>query len=226
MRTRLIFGVALVLLAVSLAFPGSVAAQEGDNETTAATTTVPAESGSTISANPATPDTSAEHTIILSAEGNEQLGLTGVTVDYRETDVDISNLDNSSIEQIGIDSGGDFAGPRYNQRISDDIVNVTTTEKTLTVNLEGNYAISQRDEVVLVIDPIENPSEGEYDVDLDVNPNAEGGQSTATLTIGNPTTTREETPTQYAAGTGPGFGPVVAVAAILALALVAARRAD
>ncbi|MFC7166363.1 PGF-CTERM sorting domain-containing protein [Halospeciosus flavus] len=165
-----------------------------------------AASAGSITAQPAEPGATSTHTVTEMA-GSTIGGSfwTGYQVDYQGTGADVSNVNQSDVVKIGIDRNDDEAGSTIDVNVEDDLQDVKSSNngKTLTFSLGGSYALNQSDEVVVVYEDVQNPSEaGEYNVTLDINHQSSGSQVTATLAIGQAsdtttttTTTSEDTTT-------------------------------
>ena len=219
----------LALIVVTSAFVGgAVAASDGSVE-----------------AVPSTPDETAQHVVTVTVGDDSAGSLTGFEVDYSGSGIDLSNVSQSDIVKIGIDRENDADGRETDQNVNDDLDSVSASNEgeTLTIDTGGSYSIASGDEIVVVVDGVTNPPAGEYDVSIDVNPQSSGGETTATLTIGesaatDATTTDGDADAGDDAGAGdgddtggetatstPGFGATVALLAVVAAALLVARRA-
>jgi PGF-CTERM protein len=202
-------------------------------------------SWASVNADPAEPSTNATHTTIATVD-NETAGdsWNGLVVDYSGTGTNVSGVGQNDVVKIGIDRGGDASNDTVDVNVSDDLSSVDASNdgETLTVGLGGNYDLQYGDEVVVVYEDVQNPSEGIYQVPLDVNHQSSGGTGTAPLVLltddqttetatpntetvtetskspDSPTTTAESTPS-----TSPGFGTIAAIVALAAAALLARR---
>lgn len=198
-------------------------------------------SWASVDAEPAEPNANATHTVIATVD-NETAGdsWNGLAVDYSGTGTNVDEVGQGDVVKIGIDRGGDAGNDTIDVNVSDDLSSVDASNdgQTLTVGLGGNYDLQYGDEVVVVYEDVQNPSEGIYQVPLDVNHQSSGGTGTApfvlltddetteTATPNTETSTPTDVPTTTAESTpstSPGFGTVAAVVALAAAALLARR---
>ncbi|MFB6169992.1 MAG: hypothetical protein ABEJ06_02490 [Haloarculaceae archaeon] len=150
----------------------------------------------TISADPATPDSTSTHTA-TEVLGNQTTGSwNGFKVGY--TDADVSGVQQADIEKIGIDRGNDDGGTTIDVNVSDDVSSVSASNngETMKVTLGGSYALDAGDQLVVVYGDVQNPGQtGEYDVSVDANPQSSGGEAMASLSISDSTQTTTQTTT-------------------------------
>ncbi|MCD2198301.1 PGF-CTERM sorting domain-containing protein [Halobacterium sp. KA-4] len=202
-------------------------------------------SWASVNADPAEPSMNATHTTIATVDNETARdSWNGLVVNYSGTGTNVSGVGQGDVVKIGIDRGGDAGNDTVDVNVSDDLSSVDASNdgETLTVGLGGNYDLQYGDEVVVVYENVQNPSEGIYQVPLDVNHQSSGGTGTASLVLltndqttetatpntetvtetsespTSPTTTAESTPS-----TSPGFGTIAAVVALAAAALLARR---
>ena len=216
--------------AAAPADPGLVL-QENETENTPVTT--PSTNGSQgptafVAATPDDPGATASHEFAAPVV-NSTARLNGITINYSQTGIDVSNVTEDNVARLGVDLNGARTETRIDFDYTRQVRNVTSTEDTVTVLINqqtGTYG--EVTEFVLVLEDMPNPPEkGFYNFSFDVNPEQEGGLSTGQMPIGDvgPQVNRTAgTLTHPSGSAGPGFTAVIAVVAVLAVGLLANRR--
>ena len=156
-----------------------------------------AASDASLSASPATPGDSSTHTATLTVGNTSTGSLNGFTLDYSNAGMNVSNVGVEDVATVGIDRDDDADGAEIDEDVSDDLSSVQHSNNggTLTLKFGGSYSLNSSDEVVVVVDTVENPSAGDYQVNLDINPQSSGGAADATMSITDTTETATDTET-------------------------------
>jgi PGF-CTERM protein len=162
--------VTLAALVVASAFVGGAAAT----------------SHATITADPASPEDTATHTVTMTVPEAVEGSWNGLEVNYTGTGADVSDVDQGDVVTVGIDRGDDADGATIDENVSNDLssVDAINNGETLQVGFGGSYDLAAGDEVVVVYEDAVNPSSADdYEIDLEINYQSSGGQATATLTV-------------------------------------------
>ena len=131
-----------------------------------------------------TDEAESTHTVVFtvgpdaeSAGGN----FDSIRVDYsRETpSADVSNVGAGTVERIGIDRGGDDVGTRIDETATINEVTGEADGKAILVETAGALGLSEGDEVVIVLRPVQNP-QNEGTPSAEVTLNTQGAADTAT----------------------------------------------
>lgn len=156
-----------------------------------------AASDASITASPATPGETATHTATLTVGNTSTGSLNGFTLDYSNAGMNVSNVGVEDVVTVGIDRGDDNSGATIDEDVSSDLSSVqhSNNGKTLTLKFGGSFSLNAGDEVVVVVETVQNPSAGDYQIPLDINPQSSGGSGEATLTISDSTATATNTET-------------------------------
>ena len=213
-----------------------------------------AASDASLSASPATPGETSTHTATLTVGNTSTGSLNGFRLDYSNAGMNVSNVGVEDVATVGIDRDDDADGAEIDEDVSDDLGSVqhSNNGETLTLKFGGSYSLNSGDEVVVVIDTVENPSAGDYQINLDINPQSSGGEADAALSISDSSDTTETSSddstdsddsdssgdnkmesTETEADSsgdeststdGPGFGVALTVLALFGAALFAVRQ--
>jgi len=218
--------------------------------------TAVAASNASIAADDTAPGTTTTHTVTVTVGDASAGSWNGLAANYSDTGADLGNVGQGDVTKIGIDRDDDESGATIDTDVSDDLSSAGATNdgETLRIGLGGSYELNAGDEIVVVYEDAENPSEaGDYDVGMDVNYQSSGGEATASLAVGSSDdststsdgdtattsgddsdgadddstadeTTADETTADDGSGSTPGFGVAAATAALAALALLARTR--
>lgn len=197
-----------------------------------------AASDANITASPNAGTATATHNVTVTVGESGAGNLTNVTVDYGGTGADVTGVGPADVT-VGLDRGDDAAGQTTDVDVTSNVTSIASgfDGTTLTIRLSGATAVAAGDEVVLSLDDVTNPPQGEYQVPVSVDG---GSNATATLTVAEatPTASPTATPTPTATDAGgdgngtatatdtggqPGFGLAATLAALFAAALLGRR---
>lgn len=137
----------------------------------------------TISMNPPTAGETSTHTVTANVQSGGS-SLNGVTVDYSNSDADISNVGMEDVVAVGIDEGDDSSGDTVDVDVSDDLSSVDASNNgaEVTFGFDGSYSLETGDEVVVVYEDVQNPTDtSETQVPVEINPQSSGNAATASL---------------------------------------------
>lgn len=108
----------------------------------------------------------------------------GTDGDYESTewDGDASGVRRDTLVTLGVDRGSDNRGLLdVDEDFSDDVTGVEASASSVTVSLNGSYAVESGDELVVEFHGVTNPSEGEYEVETTINGRESVVASTSTF---------------------------------------------
>lgn len=137
----------------------------------------------TVSTAPSTTDDTSKHTVTADVTSGT-ISLNDLSVDYTNSDADISNVGAGDVMTVGIDRGGDSSGDTIDEDVSDSFnsPNVSNNGSTVTFDFDGSYSLDVGDEVVVVYNDVQNPSaQSVTDVPVDINTQSAGDEYTAFL---------------------------------------------
>ena len=131
-----------------------------------------------------TDEAESTHTVVFTVgSGAESAGgnFDSIRVDYsRETpSADVSNVGAGTVERIGVDRGGDDVGTRLDETATINEVTGEADGKAILVETAGALGLSEGDEVVVVLRPVQNP-QNEGTPSAEVTLNTQGAADTAT----------------------------------------------
>ena len=131
-----------------------------------------------------TNEAESTHTVVFTVGSDaESVGgnFDSIRVDYsQETpSADVSNVGAGTVERIGVDRGGNDVGTRIDETATINEVTGEADGKAVLVETAGALGLSEGDEVVVVLRPVQNP-QNEGTPSAEVTLNTQGAADTAT----------------------------------------------
>ena len=170
-------GAVFLVLLAGIAGATTVATQDG------ATPSV------TIESSPTDPNAKATHAVVFTPVESTEETFDDIRVDYSvdEPAADVSNVNNNTIERIGIDREGDDNGTQIDDAANATEVTDTANGEAVLIQTNSQLTINPDDEIVVVLRPVQNPQNGgTVNVTTTVNTQSTAAESaTDTVTYEN-----------------------------------------
>jgi hypothetical protein len=116
----------------------------------------------TIESSPTDPNAKATHAVVFTPVESTEETFDDIRVDYSvdEPAADVSNVNNNTIERIGIDRDGDDNGTQIDDAANATEVTDTANGESVLIQTNSQLTIDVGDEIVVVLRPVQNPQNG------------------------------------------------------------------
>ena len=142
-----------------------------------------------VESSPTDPNAKATHAVVFTPVESTGETFNDIRVNYSvdEPAADVSNVNNNTIERIGIDRDGDDNGTQIDVAANVTEVSDRKNGTAVLIQTNDNLSINSSDQIVVVLRPVQNPqNNGTAEVEATVNTQSTAPESaTDTVTYEN-----------------------------------------